>query len=96
MIKHTKEELAYLIDNRPPGTEYVAALNAGGDYTEYCPTAVRQWHGQTEEQYNEEHSQHKEYLLESCETLYEVTKEGMIKIWEKEYECLKHLMMDSM
>lgn len=84
MIKHTKEELAYLLDNRPAGTEYVAAVDGGGDYTEYYPTAARQQGRETVEQHNVRQSKRNEAILESCETLYEVTKEGMKKIWEKE------------
>lgn len=84
MIKHTKEELAYLIDNRPAGTEYVAAVDAGGDYTEYCSTSVRQHGRETKEKHDKRQLQHKAYIMQSCEALYEVTAEGMKLLWEEQ------------
>ena len=84
MIRHTIEELSYLIDNRPAGTEYVAALDGGGDYTEYCSTAVRNHRGDTLDDYQKRQAQHKAYIIQSCEALYEVTTEGMKLLWEKQ------------
>jgi len=82
MIKNTKEDLSYLLDNRRAGVEYVAALDDGGDSTEYISLAVRPEQGQTAEDYSAKEEELKAYIMSLCYALYEVNAEGMKKLWQ--------------
>ncbi len=77
-----KEKLANLIKNRSAGVMYVASFNGGCDSVNFMEVRVKQYQGQTEDDYVREEEAMIKMLQKNCVVLYKVTRKGMKRIWQ--------------